>query len=102
MKLNTLKFSVFALFVFAFSFSTVAQEKKEPNHKKRFERWDSNGDDAVTLEEFKSVKRRNEVSIERLEKQFARMDKDSNGTVTLKEVIASYKEASERRKKKNN
>lgn len=94
MKSKTLKIGTIALALFAGSF-VQAQEKKKPSPEKMFERFDTNEDGTLTLEEFKNKKRKNEVPAERLEKGFTRMDADSNGSVTLEE----FKKAAEQRKK---
>ena len=97
MNLNIVKLSLITLALFAFSLSTYAQEKKKPNPEKVFKRFDLNEDGAITLEEFKNAKRKNEITEEILEKRFNRMDGDKDGLVTLDELKANFAKA----KKKN-
>lgn len=99
MKITTLKLGTLALALFAFT-SIEAQEKKKPDPEKMFKRLDANEDGVITLEEFKSAKRKNEVSDEKLEKNFARMDEDSNGEVTLEEMKASREKGKKKGKGK--
>ena len=90
MKLNTVKFGVLTLLLFAFSLSISAQEKKAPNFEKMLLRFDSDDNGSVSLDEFKSAKRKNEVPAERLEKNYAKLDGDSNGEVTLEELKTNW------------
>jgi|SaaInl85LU_5_DNA_1037374.scaffolds.fasta_scaffold234780_1 Ca2+-binding EF-hand superfamily protein len=87
MKLTTLKLGTLVLALCAFT-SMEAQEKKKPDPEKMFKKFDTNEDGSISLEEFKAIKRKNEVPAEKLEKNFARMDEDSDGKVTLEEMIA--------------
>ncbi|OBQ55845.1 EF-hand domain-containing protein [Tamlana sp. s12] len=95
MRITTLKLGTLALALFAFT-SVEAQEKKKPDPEKAFKRFDANKDGSVTLEEFKSAKRKKEIPEDKLEKGFNRMDADSDGSVTLEE----FKAAQEKGKKK--
>lgn len=61
-------------------------QQEGPNLEKMFERFDTDGNGSISLEEFKSAKRKNDVPVERLEKNFARLDSDSNDAITLKEL----------------
>lgn len=100
MKSNTLKFGVLTLLLIAFSFSISAQEKKEPNFERMFKRFDADASNSVSLEEFKSVKRKNEVPVERLEKNFARLDADGNGALTLAELKENWGKGKKKGKNK--
>lgn len=85
MKLKT--FAMLSLAFFAVSFSIQAQDKKrEPNPEKMLERMDTDKNGTISLEEFKSVKRKKEVEAKVLEKNFAKIDTDSNGQITLEEL----------------
>ncbi|NJX16417.1 EF-hand domain-containing protein [Tamlana crocina] len=53
-------------------------------------RFDADKSDSISLDEFKSAKRKREVPAERLEKMFASLDGDSNGEVTLEELKANW------------
>ena len=90
MKLNTVKFGVLTLLLFAFSLSISAQEKKEPNFDRMLKRYDTDANGSISLEEFKSAKRKNEVPAERLEKNYVKLDGDSNGAVTLEELKTNW------------
>lgn len=81
---KTLKFGLVTLALCSFSL-TQAQEKKKPNPEKMFASFDTNEDKAISLEEFKTKKRRNEVKPEMLEKRFKVMDKNEDGSVSLEE-----------------
>ena len=73
-----------------------AQDKKKGNPEKMFAKMDANSDKKVSLDEFKSMKRKNEMSSEKLEKQFKKMDLNSDGIVEYSEFL----EAREKRMKK--
>ena len=80
-----------------FSVDTLgAQEKKKGNPEKMFARIDANSDKNVSFEEFKSMKRKNDVAEEKLEKQFKKMDANSDGMIDYAEFLA----AREKRMKK--
>lgn len=97
MKITTLKLGTLALALFVFS-SLQAQEKKEPDFDKMFKRLDADANGTVSLEEFKSAKRKNEVPVERLEKNYARLDADGNGELTLDELKAGWKKGKGKKK----
>ncbi|WP_169515998.1 EF-hand domain-containing protein [Gaetbulibacter saemankumensis] len=88
--------SLCAVVLFAGVQLSAAQQnsgnKRTP--EKMFASLDADEDGMVTLEEFKSKKRKNEVPVERLEKMFKRMDANADGTLTLEE----YQKAMEKRK----
>lgn len=88
MKSN-LKLFLFCLGLFTFSLAGFAQQD-QPNFEKMLKRFDADGNGTISLEEFKSAKRKNEVPVERLEKNYARMDADKNGAVTLEELKANW------------
>ena len=90
MKSIHLKLSIVSIIFLACSFSMSAQERKEPDFDKMFKRLDANKDGSISLEEFKSAKRKKEVPIERLEKNYAAMDADNNGELTLGELKANW------------
>lgn len=90
MKLNTAKLGLLALSLFSFSLAMSAQEKKAPNFDKMFKRYDADTDGSISLEEYKSTKRKKEVPVERLEKSFAKLDGNSDGAVTLEELKANF------------
>lgn len=98
MKITTLKLVTLVLALCAFT-SMEAQEKKKPDPEKIFKRLDANEDGVITLEEFKSAKRKNEVPDEKLEKNFKRMDADSDGKVTFEELKASREKGKGKKKK---
>lgn len=99
MKLTILKFGVLAIGLLVSSHIS-AQEKKKPDPKKMFASFDANQDKAISLEEFKGRKRKNEIAPEVLEKRFAKMDGDSNGSVTIEEFIANMQGGKGEKKKK--
>jgi Ca2+-binding EF-hand superfamily protein len=82
MKITTLKLGTLVLALCAFT-TIEAQERKKPDPEKVFNRFDVNEDNSISLEEFKSAKRKNEVPDEKLEKNFKRMDANEDGKVTL-------------------
>ncbi|QDO93282.1 EF-hand domain-containing protein [Formosa sediminum] len=93
MKLKTITFAATAVALFAFSFTSLAQDKKErPDPEKMLEMMDTDKNETISLDEFKATKRRKEMSTEELEKQFTMMDTDANGELTLEEFKARRKE----------
>lgn len=99
MKTTTLRLAPLALAIFACSFTGQAQEKKrEIDFDKMITRFDADENGSVSLEEFKSAKRKREVDPERLEKMFANLDGDSNGEVTLEELKANWSKNREKGK----
>ncbi|WP_282121733.1 EF-hand domain-containing protein [Algibacter mikhailovii] len=100
MKSIHLKLSVVSIVFLAYSFSMSAQERKEPDFDKMFKRLDANKDGSISLEEFKSAKRKKEVPVERLEKNFAHLDADENGMVTREELEEGWKKAKNKKKNK--
>ncbi|MFV9552023.1 EF-hand domain-containing protein [Algibacter sp. PT7-4] len=99
MKSTTLKLGTIAFAFFACSFSAQSQEKKAPNIDKRFKKIDTNDDGKITLDEFKAVKRKNEVPTDQLENRFKRMDQDSDGFVTLEELKTAMNKAKKKGKR---
>lgn len=100
MKLNTVKLVLLALGVFSFSSSLIAQEIKKPDVEKMMKRFDTDKNGSISLKEFISVKRKNEVPADRLGKRFNQMDKDENGAVTLKELKAFFEKSKGKKKGK--
>ncbi|MBC3757391.1 EF-hand domain-containing protein [Hyunsoonleella sp. SJ7] len=90
MKFNTLKLSVLTLGFLSISFTTSAQEKQGPNFEKMFKRFDADKNGSISLEEFKSAKRKKEVPVDRLEKNYAKLDADGNGALTLEELKENW------------
>ena len=99
MKTTTLKAGLLALSLFTF-LSIGAQEKKEPDFDKMFKKSDANADGSISLEEFKAVKRKNEVPVEKLEKKFANLDANSDGAVTREELEEGWKKGKDKPKEK--
>ncbi|WP_299124092.1 EF-hand domain-containing protein [uncultured Winogradskyella sp.] len=80
---KTLKASIFIIAVASFSFAG-AQEKlevKKDKSEKMFKHLDANADDIITLEEFKAKRMKDPSKETQVEKRFASMDTDKNGTV---------------------
>lgn len=103
MKLNIVKLGLLTLSMFAFSLTITAQEKKAPKAKKILNKMDADKDGKISLKEFTSAKRKKEVPVERLEKRFAKMDKNHDKTINLKELKAffdSHKKGKKKRKHK--
>lgn len=100
MKSIHLKLTLALLVFSAFSMSLSAQEKKEPDFDKMFKRFDANADGSISIDEFKSAKRKNEVPVEKLEKNFANLDANSDGGVTRKELEEGRKKGKDKKKKK--
>lgn len=100
MKLNTVKLVLLALGVFSFSSTLIAQERKKPDLEKMMKRFDTDKNGSISLKEFISVKRKNEVPADRLGKRFNQMDKDENGAVTLKELKAFFEKSKGKKKGK--
>ncbi|GAB1855867.1 hypothetical protein MHTCC0001_07020 [Flavobacteriaceae bacterium MHTCC 0001] len=103
MILNYLKLGIFTLALFAFSLvsaqdkvtSTEVKQadiekrlhdyKRQPDIEIKFNTADTNGDERISLEEFKAVKREKALSKKEIVKHFNRMDIIADGTVTLDE-----------------
>ncbi len=102
MKSNILKLSLLTIGFFAVSLTASAQEgKKKLDPEKVFNYFDLDKDGKVTFEEFKSKKRKNELSDEILQKRFNRIDKDGDGSYTLEDYKARLeREAKAKAKKK--
>ncbi|XCF05734.1 EF-hand domain-containing protein [Tamlana crocina] len=102
MKKATLKLGVLALVFMSGLATSEAQEKekKAPNFEKMLTRFDADKSDSISLDEFKSAKRKREVPAERLEKMFASLDGDSNGEVTLEELKVNWGKGREKGKDK--
>ncbi|MDO6758640.1 hypothetical protein Q4566_00390 [Tamlana sp. 2_MG-2023] len=98
MTLKTLKFGIAALALFTISFSAQAQEKKEPDFEKMMKRFDADKNSTISLEEFKSAKRKKEVPTEKLEKQFTKLDSDSSGEVTIDELKTNWSKGKKKKK----
>ena len=98
MKTTILKFGLFTFALFTMS-QVNAQEQKKPDPEKMFASIDSNNDNSLSLEEFKTKKRKNEVPAEALEKRFAKIDTDSDGAVTLEEFKAGMVKGEKSKKK---
>ncbi|WP_298237039.1 EF-hand domain-containing protein [uncultured Algibacter sp.] len=90
MKSRILKLGVLSLLSFAFTLTISAQEPKGPNFEKMFKRFDTDKNEFISLEEWTSFKRKKEIPIERLEKNYAAMDTDGNGQLTLGEMKANW------------
>ncbi|GAA4959652.1 EF-hand domain-containing protein [Algibacter aquimarinus] len=99
MKTSSFKIGILALALFAFS-TIQAQEKKEPNFEKMLKRFDADNNGSISLEEFKSAKRKKEVPAERLEKNYARLDTNNDGALTLAELKENWIKRKEKNKKK--
>ncbi len=76
-----------------------AQDRKSPDPEKAFNRFDKNKDAAVTFEEFKNVKRKNDVAEDVLKKRFDRMDADKDGSIVLEELKAHFDKVAARKAK---
>lgn len=100
MKSKTFKLSAIALGLFACSYTMSAQDKKEPNFDKMFNRFDADKSGSISLEEFTSTKRKNEVPVEKLEKKYAKLDADKDGALTLVELKENWNKSKGKKKKK--
>ncbi|WP_158847524.1 EF-hand domain-containing protein [Algibacter sp. L1A34] len=87
MTSKNLKFGLVIVALCAVSI-TNAQDKKKPDPEKMFASYDTDEDKLISLDEFKSKKRKKEMEAAVLEKRFAKIDTDSNGTLTLDEFKA--------------
>ncbi len=76
-----------------------AQDHKGPDPEKVFNRFDKNKDAIVTFDEFKNVKRKNDVAEDVLKKRFDRMDADKDGSLVLEEVKAHLDKVAARKAK---
>jgi len=85
---KTLKFGIVVVALCAFSV-TNAQDRKKPDPEKMFASYDADEDKLISLDEYKSKKRKKEMEADVLEKRFAKMDENSDGSVTLEEFKAS-------------
>ena len=77
-----------------------AQEKKAPNFEKMYKKFDADADGSVSLDEFKSVKRKKVVPANQLEKNYAKLDTDGNGALTLVELKENWGKGKGKKKKK--
>jgi Ca2+-binding EF-hand superfamily protein len=87
---SILKLSVFSIVVLAFSLNASGQEPKGPNFEKMHKRFDTDNNGSISLEEWTSFKRKKEVPVDRLEKNYASMDADGNGKLTLGELKSNW------------
>ncbi len=85
---KNLKLGLVVLALCSFSFTQAQDKKKKPDPEKVFASFDTNEDKAISLEEFKAKKRKNDVNPEALEKRFAKIDTDEDGLVSLEEFKA--------------
>ncbi|MCL5130444.1 EF-hand domain-containing protein [Algibacter sp. L4_22] len=102
MTSKKLKFGLVIVALCAVSI-TNAQDKKKPDPEKMFASYDTDEDKLISLDEFKTKKRKKEMEAAVLEKRFAKIDADSNGTLTLDEFkagMAKGKDQGNNKKKK--
>lgn len=81
------------------STNTLHAQEKKGNPEKMFAKMDANSDKKVTLDEFKNMKRKNEVATEKLEKQFKRMDANEDGMVEYSEFLQAREKMMARKNK---
>ena len=89
---KTLKASIVLIAVASFSFAG-AQEKakaKEDKSAKMFKHLDVNGDNTITLEEYKAKTMKDPSKEELTEKRFVSMDTDKNGSIDRAEFKVAF------------
>jgi Ca2+-binding EF-hand superfamily protein len=98
MKVTILKFGLVALTMCAFSFSQ-AQNRTKSKTEKMFKSIDKNNDKYISLEEYTSKKRKNDVPYDTLEKMFQKMDTNKDGLLNLDEFTTSKNQHSNNKDK---
>lgn len=102
---KTLKAGFFIIAIGSFSFvgaQDTLSANKEDTSKKMFKHLDINEDNKITLEEFKKMRIKDPAKAAQVEKRFARMDTNNNGSVDKAEFRAFYEGTSQRRTVKTN
>ena len=96
---NVLKFGIFVLALSAVSFAN-AQEKKKASPEKMFKRIDADNNGAISLEEFKAKKMKDESKEAMIEKKFAKMDADGNKSLSIEEFKKAMMQMEKQKMKK--
>jgi Ca2+-binding EF-hand superfamily protein len=99
---KTIKTGLILIAIASFSFAS-AQERTEVKNEdalKAFKKFDSNFDEAITLDEYKSIRMKDASKEEQIEKRFLKMDIDNNGSINLEEFTYVYESRKKTMKKK--
>ncbi|WP_375239742.1 EF-hand domain-containing protein [Aurantibacter sp.] len=88
MTSKILKLSVLTIALCSFTF-TSAQEKEKRNPEKVFKKLDTNGDNFISMEEFKAPR---EKSKGKIEAKFKEIDTNNNGSISINELQAVKRE----------
>ncbi|NRB83528.1 MAG: EF-hand domain-containing protein [Winogradskyella sp.] len=92
---KTLKVSLVMILLCSISFVNAQerQREKKRNPEELFKSLDTNADGELSLEEFTSKRRREDIKAEAINDRFKSLDNDMNGSVSMEE-FASRREVS--------
>lgn len=92
---KTLKVSLVMILLCSISFVNAQERhrKKKHNPEELFKSLDTNADGELSLEEFTSKRRREDIKAEAINDRFKSLDNDMNGSVSMEE-FASRREVS--------
>lgn len=92
---KTLKVSLVMILLCSISFVNAQERQREKKHnpEELFKSLDTNADGELSLEEFTSKRRREDIKAEAINDRFKSLDNDMNGSVSMKE-FASRREVS--------
>lgn len=95
---KTIKTSLLIIAITSFSFITAQERVAEQNIKaiKSFKKMDTNFDTNISLDEFKANRTNDEV----LEKEFLKIDKDRNGSISIAEYTSDFESKAKTLKKR--
>lgn len=102
---KSIRTGFFILAITSFSFGG-AQEKLKPQNEeaiKSFKTLDTNFDEAISLEEYKTNRKKDESNEDQVKNRFMKMDIDGNGSINLEEytyIFESSKKTVKKRKLK--
>jgi len=92
---KTLKVSLVMILLCSISFVNAQERQREKKHnpEELFKSLDTNADGELSLEEFTSKRRREDIKAEAINDRFKSLDNDMNGSVSMEE-FASRREVS--------
>lgn len=96
---KTIKLGLFTLALCSVTLVT-AQEKKQKNPEKAFEKMDTDSSASISLEEFKAKRMKDASKEERITKRFEKMDTNADGSLDFEEFKASLDKPKKKKKEK--